>query len=181
MLRGEKVFLSPLEPENLSLIQKWYMDTDLARYIWPGVINPLPKENVQKWYSRLLNNDHKKYFLICELASQNPIGLVGIDNISWRSRQGDLFIIIGEKDYWDQGYGTEAMILFLGYCFRFQNLRRVALEVIEYNERAVRSYEKVGFQKEGYVRRSVFKDGQYWGEFMMAIFRDDYFQRYPLQ
>lgn len=181
MFQGEKVFLRQLEPVDLTLIQRWYMDADLARYIWPGVMNPLPTENVIKWYNRLINHQQRKYFLICELVSKNPLGLVGIEDISWRSRKGDLFIIIGEKKYWGQGYGTEAAILFLGYCFRLLNLRRVALEVFEYNQRAIKSYEKVGFQKEGYVRRSVFKDGQYWGEFIMAIFRDDYFQRYPLK
>ncbi len=181
MMTGDKVYIRPIETEDLPHIYSWMNDIDLVKYIWPGVVNPTPMRKLEKWYDDLQSKSDEKMFMIYTTDKEKPIGLVGVQGISVRSRKGDLSIYIGDKEYWGQGYGSEALVLFLGYVFRVHNLRRVALEVYEYNERAINAYEKVGFKKEGYVRRSVFKDGRYWGEYVMAIFKEDYFQRYPFE
>ena len=181
MLHGEKVFLRAIEVADLSLIHTWRNNPDILPYIYPGVPNPTSLENLKNWHEELQGDGRNKILLICLQESGEPIGTVAIKDINFRSRKGDLTIIIGNKKNWGQGYGTEALILFLGYCFRVLNLRRVSLEVYEYNERALKTYEKIGFQKEGYVRRSVFKDGKYHGEYVLAIFKDDYFSRFSLK
>lgn len=181
MLHGKLVFLRAIEDTDLPLIHTWQNNSKILPYVYPGVPNPISLERLKKWHEEFQGDATNKILLICLQDSGEPIGTVEIKDINFRSRKGDLSIVIGDEQNWSQGYGTEALILFLGYCFRVLNLRRVSLEVYEYNERALKSYEKVGFQKEGYVRRSVFKDGQYHGEYILAILKDEYFARFPLK
>lgn len=61
-------------------------------------------------------------------------------------------MIVGEKNYWGRGYGTEALSLLIKYCFNTLNLYRVELEVFEFNKRAIKVYQKCGFKEEGQRR-----------------------------
>ena len=85
-------------------------------------------------------------FAIRTLDDDRIIGEIGLDGIRWT--HGDCFVGIGlgEREFWGKGYGTDAMKIILRYAFTELNLRRVTLDVFEYNPRGVRSYEKVGFR-----------------------------------
>jgi RimJ/RimL family protein N-acetyltransferase len=58
---------------------------------------------------------------------------------------GTLGIVIGEKPFWGQGYGTAALRVALRYAFMDLGLERIRLETLEYNHRARHTFEKVGF------------------------------------
>lgn len=181
MFQGENVYLRPIEMEDLPLLYKWLNDPELVECTWPGVPHPVPMEKVEQQFEEGLSDSSERAFLICDSSSKRPIGTIKVTNIAPRSQRGNLTIVLGEKEFWGQGYGAEAIVLFLNYCFRILNLRRISLEVHEYNERAIKCYEKVGFQKEGRVRRSVFKNGQYVDEYVMAILKDEFYEMFPLK
>lgn len=82
--------------------------------------------------------------------------------------------MIGEKDYWDQGYGTEAMQLILHHGFNTLNLNSITLRVYENNPRAIRSYEKTGFVLDGRIRQSQFADGKYLDTLFMSVLREEW-------
>ncbi len=54
------------------------------------------------------------------------------------------------------------------------NLNRVWLYVYEHNERGIRTYEKVGFKREGLLRQETFREGRYWDAIVMAILREEW-------
>lgn len=178
MFRGEQVLIRPIEVEDVPILHKWMNDPDLLDYVWAGVLHPIPLEKMEQLFYEELADSSQKGFLICDLKTEQPIGKVEVTGMMQRDQRGSLTIILGEKEFWGEGYGTEAMILFLNYCFRILNLRRIALEVYEYNQRAIRAYEKVGFQKEGRVRRSVFKNGKYIDEYVMAVLQDEFYEKW---
>lgn len=82
--------------------------------------------------------------------------------------------IFGESSEWGKGYGTEATRLLVQHAFETMNLNRVWLLVYEFNERALRAYERVGFQKEGVLRQEMYRQGRYWNTILMAILREDW-------
>ncbi len=86
-------------------------------------------------------------------------------------------ITIGERDCWGQGYGTEATSLMVEHAFERLGLHRIALSVFAFNERAIRSYRKVGFVVEGRAREAILRDGRYWDEIQMSILEDDWRER----
>ena len=78
-------------------------------------------------------------------------------------------ITIGESDAWGQGYGTEATQLMLDHAFGTLGLHRIALFVFEFNERAMRAYQRCGFVVEGRARESIWRDGRWWDELAMSV------------
>jgi RimJ/RimL family protein N-acetyltransferase len=102
------------------------------------------------------------------------IGFVGLFEIQWHHGDCWVGIGIGEKEDWGRGYGTEAMCLILRFAFEELNLHRVTLGVFGYNPRAIRSYEKAGYQLEGTERQVLHRDGQRADMYIMGILREEW-------
>lgn len=96
------------------------------------------------------------------------------DYIDWKNRNAELGITIGEKAYWGQGYGTDAIRTLLDLAFREMNLHRIFLRVDEDNARGIRCYEKVGFRQEGTLRDATFKEGTYQSQHVMSILKSEF-------
>jgi RimJ/RimL family protein N-acetyltransferase len=87
-----------------------------------------------------------------------------------------MLIFIGDKRFWNQGYGTEAMRLMVSHGFNDLNFHRIFLHVFDTNPRAVRSYEKVGFQHEGRLREARYLEGRYVDVLVMSILKSEWVQ-----
>ena len=82
--------------------------------------------------------------------------------------------MIGEKEYWDQGYGSEAMQLMLKHGFETLNLHRIWLQVYDKNVRGIRAYEKTGFTVESRFREAHYQHGRYYDIIIMSILRSEW-------
>ncbi len=102
------------------------------------------------------------------------IGNIGLSNINWHDRSAEVGIFIGEKQFWNQGYGREAMQLMLRHAFNTLNLNRVSLHVYETNPRGIRSYEHAGFVHEGRLRQGRYQDGKYIDVLLMSVLRSEW-------
>jgi RimJ/RimL family protein N-acetyltransferase len=114
-------------------------------------------------------------FAIHTLAEDILIGGVGFWVSSFANADAMLGISIGEREYWGKGYGTDAMRLAVQYAFLELNLRRVTLGLHSYNERALKSYQKVGFKMEGRMRGEGIRDGVRFDSLWMGILREEWF------
>ncbi|MGD9093663.1 MAG: GNAT family protein [Anaerolineales bacterium] len=104
------------------------------------------------------------------------IGFVGLFGIKWNHGEAWLGVGLGDRAYWGKGYGTDAIRLALRYAFNELNLHRVSLDVFEYNQRAIRSYEKSGFTVEGRSRGEILRQGRRWDVITMGILRQEWQQ-----
>ena len=114
------------------------------------------------------------FFAIRAQESDAVIGFIGLFDLYPQHGDTLVAIALGEREYWGKGYGTDAMRIMLRYAFRELNLSRVGLIVFEYNPRALRSYEKVGFILEGHVRKALLRDGKRWDYLYMGILREEW-------
>jgi RimJ/RimL family protein N-acetyltransferase len=87
------------------------------------------------------------------------------------SREAELGIVIGDRDYWSGAYGYDAVVTLLDYMFSEINLKRVYLHTLEWNQRAQRCFAKCGFNPVRKVRRM----GQDF--ILMEIWRDEWFEK----
>ena len=82
--------------------------------------------------------------------------------------------MIGEKECWGRGYGTDALRTLVRFGFEEMNLNRIALDVYDFNERAIASYLKTGFAEEGRRRKDIYRDGRYVDVVMMSVLRAEW-------
>jgi RimJ/RimL family protein N-acetyltransferase len=97
-----------------------------------------------------------------------------LDGVLWTHGESFVGIGLGEREHWGKGYGTDAMRVILKYAFSELNLYRVSLNVFDYNPRAKRSYEKVGFKEEGRCREFLLRDGKRYDLIFMGILRSEW-------
>ncbi len=89
------------------------------------------------------------------------------------SRSSEIDIVIGEPGYRDRGYGTDALRAFLAFLFETVGLHRVWLATYDYNARARRAYEKLGFVQEGVMRQSDWVDGRWVDSVIYGILKHE--------
>src|SRR5690349_11316823 len=111
---------------------------------------------------RMYKSEHDIVLGIAVRGTDALIGITSLHQIDGKNRRAVFAIVIGEKNEWGKGYGTEATALITGYAFETLNLNRVSLRVYEENERGIKAYEKVGFKKEGVLRQDIYREGRYW-------------------
>jgi RimJ/RimL family protein N-acetyltransferase len=176
MLFGEQVRLRGAERDDIPTFVRWFNDPEVRQYL--GFFAPVSIAQEERWFETLPAwDDTRSYFFVIERKdgeNWQSIGTVALAEIDWRSRVAELAIAVGEKQLWGQGYGTEAAKILLRFAFEELNLHRVQLDTFDFNPRAIRSYEKVGFQREGIRRKAFFRDGRYHDVHVMGILRDEF-------
>ena len=155
---------------------RWRMDSGFHRLYDADPPRPYTQGQVKEWIEKMLEKQGSEmvWFSIHSLADDRLIGELVLENLQSVHRDGWVAIGLGERDCWGKGYGTEAMRLALRYAFLELNLYRVSLTVFDYNERAIRSYEKAGFRHEGRMREFMLRDGQRWDLVYMGILRQEW-------
>lgn len=172
---GSLVHLAAIDPEEIgAMLARHSSDTEFSRLEDTSPCIPLTKDVVKKWNEKMLENPNIIAFAIRTLAEDRLIGDVGMGGMSWNHGDAFIGIGIGDREFWGKGYGSDAMKLALDYAFDELNLRRVSLSVFEYNPRAIRCYEKLGFQHEGRVRQSINREGRRWDLVYMGILKEEW-------
>jgi len=156
---GEKVALGPRRRDLLPLYQQWMNDFEVTRTLGVGW-RPITWEFEEAWYARVSQNEREIGFTIYERASLRPIGSTGLHDVDHQHRTAGFGIVIGEKDCWGKGYGTEATVLTLDYAFTGLGLHNVILTVYADNERGLRAYTRAGFRVIGRRREALRRGGQ---------------------
>jgi RimJ/RimL family protein N-acetyltransferase len=175
LLRGELVRLTVEDPETLAPLEsQWSADSEYSRLLDWDPARRFSVKTVQKWIEKQHENEGTHAFTIRTLADDRIIGGIGLDGIRWTHRDCFVGIGVGEREFWGKGYGTDAMKVILRYAFTELNLQRVTLDVFEYNQRGVRSYEKAGFVYEGRQRGLILREGRRWDVLFMGILREDW-------
>ncbi|MBN1979496.1 MAG: GNAT family N-acetyltransferase [Anaerolineae bacterium] len=174
MIPGEKVRLRPIERGDLPRFVAWFGDPEVHHHL--AIWLPFSLAQEERWFERHLEQieSQKAVLLAIETSEGEHIGNIGLHQIDWKNRHAELGIAIGEKAYWGQGYGTDAIRTLLRLCFLEMNLHRVTLRVDADNARGIRCYEKAGFQKEGTLRDAVFREGRYIDQHVMSILKTEF-------
>lgn len=173
--RGRWVKLAARNVETDAVLDvRWERDSSARRMSSPDPTFPISLSQAQEYYAP--RGPRSFSFAIHTVDDDRTIGYIGLWIESWSSREAWVGVAIGDRADWGRGYGTEAMQLVLRYAFTELDLFRVSLDVLGSNARAIRSYEKCGFVREGEVRQAARYDGQYFSEVAMGILKDEWFK-----
>jgi RimJ/RimL family protein N-acetyltransferase len=171
-LVGKKVNLRPFSSDDISTLTRWMNDPEVREYI--SAILPQTEKQEEEWFNKL-GKDDGNIILGIETKDGVLIGSMGIHGIKWKGdRICTTGALIGEKEYWGKGYGTDAKMVLLNYIFNELNLRKVCSAVISYNRRSLRYSLHCGYQIEGRRRKQIFKKGRFWDLIELGLFKNEW-------
>ncbi|HAT4122602.1 GNAT family N-acetyltransferase [Clostridium perfringens] len=158
MLKSENLMLRPIEIKDLKVLNKWKNDYEIFKYLGGG-FQPQSINEQEKYISNLINNsgDSKRFII----DNGNAIGMVGLYSINFINRNCDLGIYIGEKSQQGKGYAKEAMNLILDFAFNNLNLKKIKLNVVDGNSKALNLYKSIGFIEVGVLKEERFINGKF--------------------
>ena len=147
---GLRVELRRHVPANLASFQHWYADPDIAAMLRHD-LSPMNARQSQSYFETLILPLSARGFCwaIVEAAEGRLLGTTALTEVTSQTRSALFRIVIGERDVWGQGFGTEATRLVCEEAFSTLGLLEVRLEVFQHNERAIATYGRVGFHETG--------------------------------
>ena len=175
ILYSERLRLRAPEREDIPIFLKWVNDPDVGEHMQHYTAMNLEQE--EAWYEAMIKGPRTEMPLVIEVREGEEwvaIGNIAFLGIHLVNRDSEIGIMIGEKAYWDKGFGTEAMQRMLQYGFEELNLHRIYLQVYEGNDRGKHAYKKVGFTHEGTMRQARYHRGRYWDVDIMSILKNEW-------
>ena len=160
LLRGTRVRLTALTPDDLPTIAGWYENAEFLRLYDARPALPKAEAELSRWLEELQKAQDSFTFAIQTLESDHLVGITELDGILWAHGVCGMSIAIGDRANWGKGYGYEAAQLALAFAFDELNLHRVQATVFCYNERSIALFEKLGFRREGVYREFLQRDGE---------------------
>jgi RimJ/RimL family protein N-acetyltransferase len=149
--------MRPVEPEDADALYRWHNDEDVMRWLQSYFHESLAAIR-KRIADRADNSYEKNTFCIETLEERKLIGIVGLRDADPINARAHVDIYIGEREYW--GGGT-------------MRLHSIELSVVEANERAIRSYKKIGFQVDGRLRQAFHRDGEWHDELLMCVLANE--------
>jgi RimJ/RimL family protein N-acetyltransferase len=179
LFEGKLVRLAGIDPAEVSKsFAKWNRDSEYKRLLDSDPPRLHSVKATKDWLDKHVVEEPETtfWFAMRALEDDRLLGDIDLTVINWGSRDAFLGIGIGERTFWGKGYGSDALKVALRYAFLELNLRRVTLDVFEYNQRAIHAYEKAGFQPEGRVRQAVQREGRRYDLIYMGILREEWME-----
>lgn len=178
MIYGDRIRLVAVEREDLPLFVGWLNDPEVRR----GIMMYLPMSMAleEKWFEKMLERPQETQILNIEVRDEEnwvKIGNMSFFNIDQIAKSAEFGIMIGNKNFWNKGYGTESVTLLLKHGFETLNFNRIMLRVFDDNPRAIRCYEKAGFLREGRLREARYSEGIYKDVLIMSVLRAEWDER----
>ena len=172
---GELVGLRGFVRDDLKVYKNWLDNSGVTHYMEMGS-RPTTEYILEQTYKEATESNENIVMTIVDKESNKAIGTTGLYIINWPGRRAQFRIMIGEPDYFNKGYGTEATKLVVDYGFNRLNMETIYLGANEDNKAAIKSYEKSGFVHEGIQRNFIYNNGKYYNAVMMSIIRSDFYR-----
>ena len=159
-LQGTKITLGPLERRHLNVWRTWVNDPEIAMLL--DRVLPVSEPEHERFFERhVCDNAAAVWFSVRTAADERHVGNAWLWNVDQRHRRAEVRILIGERDAWSTGVGTEAIALLAEFAFARMGLHKLYAYVTTRNARARRSFEKGGFVEEALLREETFWNGAY--------------------
>ncbi len=170
-LKGKKILLRAIEKEDIEFLRTMINDETMERQVG-GWSFPISKYEQDKWFESQINNTDSIRCII-ELEG-SPIGLETLTDIDWKNRKACHGIKLYNEKIRGKGYGTDTLKTIMKYAFEELQLNKLYTTILEHNEVSIKLHKKCGWEIEGTLKESVFKNNRYIDEVQIAILKKQY-------
>lgn len=174
----ERIRLRGVEPEDWKIFLDWDLDTETARLCY---FIPFPQSSASAQRlaqeTALKRGEDETYTWMIENAEGVAVGNLNTHEVSRRNGTFSYGVAL-RREFWGQGYASEAIRLVLRYYFDELGFQKCNVGVYSFNDASIRLHEKLGFTREGAQRRSIFTRGQYYDNILFGITAEEFHARW---
>ena len=174
MYEGKLVRLRALRAEDAETAVRWLNDLETVQQISGGMALPVSLDEEKKWIEEHAGQkSDRQYSFAVETLDGKYIGNCDYFDLNWHDRTCKVGWLIGPEGR-GKGYGTDMIRTLLGVCFDTLGMHKVSLDVMGFNDRAIRLYERIGFVREGVFREQLLARGRRWDEYRYGMLEREY-------
>lgn len=156
MIDGSKVALRNKRLSDARNDYDWQKDPELARLDAAPPIACTYDEYITDYASEHFYPSSTRHSFAVETLDGKHIGNCVYYNVDEDKGEAELGIMIGNRDYWDRGYGTDTVRALTDHVFRHTGINRIYLKTLASNARAQKCFQKCSFTLYGYLQRDGF-------------------------
>lgn len=171
MLQGKLVLLRGVEKEDLDHVRDWLTDPELLHMLGA---RPIPIGSIDAEKLPELFRFREGRVLAITTRDKMLLGLIAVGNFHEFNRTAQVLVLIGDRGEWGRGFGTDALRMVTKFVFDDLNLNSIEAHIPEFNGRALRAFQKVGYEREGQLRQRLFLRGRYWDVVVASALRDSW-------
>lgn len=165
---GEKTIMRSLQRSDLRLCLCWLKDPEINKFLTQN-FKDLTNEQESQWLEFIHNSNNDIVFAILTKKGKIYIGNCALHKINWEDKTCEFGILIGNKLYWNKGYGFDAIKSTVFFAFNDLKLSKILLYVYEYNHRAIKVYSKCGFKLKKILKKEHLYNKKYWDTYLMEL------------
>jgi RimJ/RimL family protein N-acetyltransferase len=172
LLNGSRTRLVPLERHHLPHRVKFINDAEVQATL--NFDYPTSLARTEAWFQKnVLSNDRIDFAI--EVGEDGIIiGFCGLININRISRKSELYIFIGNKKFWGEGYGRDGYRLITNYGFLEMGMEKIYLHQLTTNERAQSATRYLGWTVEGLLRKDIYSHGKLRDQQILSILKEEW-------
>lgn len=176
-LEGKKVRLRQVTMNDVSdNYVSWLNDKEVTSGLVTSSMN-YTKEMLHDYIAAVLVDDKAYMFMIHDKITDKVIGTIKLSNVDKATGICNLGIMIGDRNFWGGGFGTDALATAIDFAFNELNVRKICESVHSNNPRALVTDLKLGFRVEGVLKDQLIYDGKYIDKILIALFAKDWVRK----
>jgi len=173
-LVAEHVYLRTLSADDLNdRYREWFNDSEVCQYNSHHRF-PNYNEDMRRYYETTIQSHDNLILAICDKVTDAHIGNVSLQNIDLLNQSAEFAILIGDKSYWNRGFGREVASLIIEHGFDQLNFHRIYCGTMENNVGMQKLALALGFKEEGRSRDALYKDGEFRGVVHYGLLKSEY-------
>jgi RimJ/RimL family protein N-acetyltransferase len=171
---GKKSRLRAVETDDLEIFYEWNQDTDAQRamdYVW----FPSSRAGLAQWIQHETTKGPKgdQFSFVIENMAGEFVGIISSHTCDLRVGSFRYGVAI-RAPFQRQGYASEAIVLLTRFMFMERRYQKVTAEVYSYNAASQKLHERLGFQLEGRIRRTLYTNGRFHDQIFYGMTREEF-------
>lgn len=173
MIKGDKVYLTAIEEEDLEQLRNWRNLPDYRKHF--REYREISRTMQKNWFEHVVNGDNSTIMFAIRMSDTDELaGCCGLCYINWVHRHSDLSLYIGKGEAYidNEGIAEESCRLLFKYGFHELGLNKIWTEIYEFDNKKYELYKKLGFEEDGFLRKQYFYEGKWWGSYILSLLCD---------
>lgn len=167
MIKGEKIYLRAVEPEDIEYLYLWENDPS----VWSVSLSPMLyskfvlREYIESSHKSIFESNQQR-FMICRMDDDVAIGTIDLYEFDPHNKRAGIGVLIYDTNDRGKGYASDSLSLLEEYAKNSLNIHQLYCNVVSDNEPSIIMFGRCGFSLCGTKKKWLFIQGEWKDELM---------------